>query len=228
MSRARKLHVLVRVARGLPVAFAAALSLIPAGAPATIEEQRARLPPPAMCRDPVAGVWKSHSYDERHGDWTIFTLEIRRKLEGSGEEAVPSLTELSGRILNHTWYASPEESQPGPCKGLLRYQVSMDAEGAVVDGAIRFGGIGVWNLDEVLCGEWTMGYNLDNFTGQIDAELLEFQSVNNDGGRAVDDPTVFRRVACLDDEKKEEEEPHVVVKPPPFFPPAEEKGCGFR
>jgi hypothetical protein len=204
--------------------MATTLTLVPAGAPATVEEQRARLPPAAECGDPVAGIWKSHSYDERHGDWTIFTLEIRRRMEG--ENAVPSLTQLEGRILNHTWYAGAEESQPGQCKGRLRYKVSMGAEGSVVDGKINFFGVGLWNLDEVLCGEWSMGYNLDHFSGTIDPEILEFQSVNNDGGRAVNDPTVFRRVQCLDSDT--EEEPKVVVAPPPFYPPKEEGGCGVR
>ena len=33
-------------------------------------------------------------------------------------------------------------------------------------------------------GPW--GYNLDNFSGEIDPEIQEFQSLNNDGGRDVD------------------------------------------
>jgi hypothetical protein len=201
--------------------FAFAGGLAPCEAPATVEEQRARLPPPADCKDPVAGVWKSHSWDDRHLDWTIFTLEIHRVKD--------SETELEGTITNHTWLGTKEESQPGTCKGLLRYLVSMDAKGSVVNGEIAFGGIGEWRLDEVLCGEWNLGYNLDNFSGTIDPNILEFQSVNNDGGRAVNDPTVFRRVACLDGDDPEAEGPRVVVPPPPFYPPSEEGGgCVVR
>jgi hypothetical protein len=39
-------------------------------------------------------------------------------------------------------------------------------------------------------------YRPDHFTGTIDPAIQEFQSVNNDGGRAVNDPMVFRRIAC--------------------------------
>lgn len=194
--------------------------MFPGRAPAgTVAEQRARLPPPAACQDPVAGIWQSHDYDERWSEWTIFTLEIKR------DEEEPS--KLAGRILNHSWMGDETESEPGPCKGRLRFHISMDAEGvADADGHIRFGGIGTWRLDEVLCGTWNMGYNLDNFSGTIDPELMEFQTVNNDGGRAVNDPTVFRRIKCWD-EPEVEQEPSVVVAPPPFYPPQEQgEGCG--
>jgi hypothetical protein len=70
----------------------------------------------------------------------------------------------------------------------------------------------------------TFGYNLDRFSGVIDHEIEEFQSVNNDGGRYVNVPTVFRRVSC-DDTK--DIKPRVSVEPPPFYPPKEDRGCGF-
>jgi hypothetical protein len=201
-------------------AFVASMVLLPGEAPATIAEQRARLPPPATCQDPVAGVWRSHDFDERHVDWTIFTLEIER---------VPgSETALVGRIENHTWYAEKGQSEPPACAGNLEYIVGMDAEGSYLDGAIDFGGVGQWRLDDVPCGRFTMGYNLDNFSGVIDPDLQEFQSVNNDGGRAVDDPTVFRRVACSPQDAGKA--PTLVIDPPPFFPPEDETsssaGCG--
>jgi hypothetical protein len=203
------------------VAFAVGTSLRPARAPATVQEQRARLPPPAQCPDPVAGIWKSHSYSEVYSDWTIFTLDVRR-VDGS-----PS--ELSGTITNEQWIGAPEQSQPGPCTGNLHYKVSMDALGSVKDGHIAFGGVGEWRMDAVLCGDFSYGgYNLDRFTGDIDPELLEFQSVQNDGGRAVNVPVVFRRVQCLDGTTPTEE-PRVFVAPPPFYPPEDDDaraGCG--
>jgi len=196
------------------------LTLLPSEAPATIAEQRARLPPPATCQDPVAGVWKSHDYDSRHVDWTIFTLVIER---------VPgSETALVGSIENHTWYAEKGQSEPPTCAGNLEYVVGMEAEGNFVDGAIYFGGVGQWRLDDIPCGNFTMGYNLDNFSGVIDPDLQEFQSVNNDGGRAIDDPTVFRRVECS--EADQARKPTLVLDPPPFFPPEDEQakgGCGL-
>lgn len=183
----------------------------------TVEEQRARLPPPATCQDPVEGIWKSHDYDPRWGDWTVFTLEVHR-VNGSENE-------LEGLIFNDTWYGDQTQSEPGPCQGNLRFKVSMDARGSVVDGKIMFGGIGQWRMDEVVCGSWDGGYNLDQFTGTIDPEIQEFQSVNNDGGRAVNAPTVFRRVKCFDEGG--DDAPFVEVAPPPFYLPQEERaGCG--
>lgn len=188
------------------------------GTAGTVEEQRARLPPPAKCQDPVEGIWKSHDYDPRWGDWTVFTLDVNR-IEGSE-------TELTGKITNDTWYGDDKQSEPGPCQGNLRFIIEMDAKGSVVDGQIKFGGVGQWRLNEVVCGYWDGGYNLDQFTGTIDAAIQEFQSVNNDGGRAVNDPTVFRRVKCFDD-GSEPDEPSVAVAPPPFYLPEEAGGgCG--
>jgi|GEM_PF-498417 len=189
------------------------------GQASTVAEQRARLPPPAACKDPIAGIWKSHSYDAMHRDWTIFTLEMKRVEQGRDE--------FEGRITNDSWIAEPHESSPPPCRGELRYIISMDARGEVRDGEIHFWGVGSWNLDEVPCGYWNMGYNLDHFSGKIDPDLMEFQSVNNDGGRAVNDPVVFRRVHCNDGEQLDEE-PRIAVAPPPFYPPEDQGGCGFR
>lgn len=194
------------------------LSAAPRRAPAgTVAEQRARLPPPAQCEDPVEGVWKSHDFREWRRQWTIFTLEIHR---------VDGTPELRGTIRNESWRGDANQSEPGPCVGELRYDVSMDAVGRVESGQIEFGGVGAWRLDAVLCGEFVGGYNLDVFTGPLDGELLEFQAVNNDGGVSVNEPTVFRRVACLPGAKAED--PQVVVRPPAFYPPedADKGGCG--
>lgn len=188
---------------------------LPRTAPATVAEQRARLPPPAVCTDPIAGIWKSHTYfPEHYTSWTEFTLEIRRV---PGEEGA-----LRGKITNHSWVGGPEAAQPPVCDDTLRYVVSMDAVGTVGEGgALAFGGVGDWRLDEVLCGRFTGGYNLDQFTGLVDQEIQEFQSVNNDGGISVDEPTVFRRVRCLSDAFEPTDAP-----PPPFFPPVG-PGCSL-
>jgi hypothetical protein len=206
------------IGAALLVAFTVALTLTPRPAPATVEEQRARLPPPAECPDPVEGVWRSHAFNERWGEWNIFTLTVERTEPGSSE--------LKGTISNQAWYGPNTESVRGPCEGRLQYLVSMDAQGTVTDGTISFGGVGAWRLDEMYCGEPTFGYNLDQFSGVIDPEILEFQSVNNDGGRYVNVPTVFRRVECLD--RGGPPPPTVSVTPPAFYPPSDEPkgGCG--
>ncbi len=204
---------------GLIVALAAGLSLYPGRAPATIAEQRARLPPPAACKDPVTGVWQSHSWNEMYQEWGRFTLTIRR-VEGSE-------TELEGEIINESWYGPKTEVTRGPCVGRMQYIVSMTAAGSYVDGRVEFHGT-TWTLEEELCAIGLgFGYNLDRFSGIIDHDLQEFQSVNNDGGRYIDVPTVFRRVSC--DDREEILQPRVSMVPPPFYPPEEDKGgCGFR
>lgn len=204
----------------LALAAFVVLSAAPRRAPAgTVAEQRARLPPPAECEDPVEGIWKSHDYREWRRQWTIFTLEIHR---------VDGTADLRGTIRNESWRGDAAQSEPGACVGELRYDVSMDAVGRVEHGRLEFGGVGQWRLDAVLCGEFDGGYNLDVFTGPLDVELLEFQAVNNDGGVSVNEPTVFRRVKCLD--APQAEDPKVVVRPPAFYPPEDEGGggCGSR
>lgn len=186
--------------------------LLPRKAPATIAEQRARLPPAAECEDEnVAGTWRSHHYNERYTHWNIFTLEIRRS------EDDPS--RLEGTITNRYWDGGPQDEEPPPCSEQRGeyWIVSMDARGTVKDdGDIVFGGVGRWRLDEVICRRGPHGYNLDNFSGTIDPDKLEFQSVNNDGGIAVNEPTLFRRVSCPPVESAEA--PSVNPVAPDFYP----------
>jgi hypothetical protein len=80
--------------------------------------------------------------------------------------------------------------------------------------------VNVRRSEHVYCERWA-AYNLDHFTGRIDTELQEFQSVNNDGGRAVNEPKVFRRVRCLEPPMA----PHVAIAPPPFYPTSWQRGC---
>lgn len=193
--------------------FSCVVGRLPARA--TVAEQRARLPPPAECSDPVAGLWKSHKWDETYQDWTIFTLEVRR------DPATPGA--LFGRIENHQWQGTPEDEAPHPCRpGQAEWVVSMDARGSIAeDGTIHFGGVGQWREDRIICNYGPGGYNLDNFSGVIDRSINEFQSVNNDGGRAVNDPMVFRRISCFSDPPAA----HAIAEPPPFFPRAADRGC---
>ena len=203
--------------RHLPAAllFVAGSMLPPRlAAPSTVAEQRARLPPPAKCTDPIAGVWKSHDYRTDRRMWTEFTIEIRRVADDE--------TALAGTITNHTWDGTEADVQPGPC-GIdqLRTVISMDAQGRVEGDDLSFGGVGKWRLDRQVCGDFDYGYNLDHFTGVVDHQIEEFQSVNNDGGVSVNEPTVFRRVRCFDS-------PVATANPvarPPFQPPRA-SGCG--
>jgi len=214
----RSMKSLRRAWRLVLLTVAAAIVVLPClslrTAEATIAEQRARLPPPAHCEDPVEGVWKSHMYRPRWGEWECFYLEIHR---------VPgSETQLTGTIKNHSWQGGHDDQEPGPCRGRDQWVVSMDGRGTITGDQIVFGGIGGWRLDRVFCGRGPWGYNLDNFSGTIDPELLEFQSLNNDGGRAVNEPTLFRRIRCFPPGAQ----PHIQVDPPPFYPDRRTGGCG--
>lgn len=204
----------------LACAFACLLGvwLIPGRAPATIAEQRARLPPAAECDDEqVAGIWRSHAFTGRRREWYVFTLFIERVAEQPNQ--------LVGRITSHFWIGDRADEEPPACER-QRYQfvVSFDARGTVTDDLhIAFGGVGQWHLDRNPCGARMSGYNLDNFTGVIDPSILEFQSVNNDGGAAVNDPTVFRRIRCPP--QRSAQSPSVNPIPPAFYP-ERLGGCG--
>jgi hypothetical protein len=204
--------------RGLLLAVLTVLMMttprrVPAG---TVAEQRARLPAPARCEDPVEGIWKSHDFRPHRGIWEVFTLEIHHK---AGTD------QLVGTIHNDFWYGGPDDSEPGVCEGVLHAQVSMDAQGRVDGPRIHFHGVGQWRLDAVPCGEKDGGYVLDDFSGEIDPERLEFQSLANDGIVAINEPTVFRRIDCLPEPK--EDAPQVRVVAPSFYPPKERAGgCG--
>ncbi|MGE0788684.1 MAG: hypothetical protein AB7S26_23635 [Sandaracinaceae bacterium] len=202
-------------------AFACLLALwfFPSRAPATIAEQRARLPPAAECAgENVAGIWRSHQFVPTYQEWGIFTLTIRR-VPGHPEQLV-------GRILSRGWDGGPDDAEPPPCERQNGWDwtVEMDGRGTIQnDVEIHFGGVGQWRLIDARCGRGPAGYNLDQFRGTIDPAILEFQSVNNDGGRYINVPTVFRRIACLPSEYAES--PTVRPTPPAFYPDLP-GGCG--
>lgn len=197
-----------------PLAAGAAASLLAAPLSATVEEQRARLPPPARCDDPVEGAWVSLKFDPRFGQWENFTLEIRR--------TAPGAPELTGVIRNHVWDGDGTNATPLPC-GPGDHRIKQPAKGRYEDGKVDFGGSS-WANDEAGCKPYQGGYNPDRFSGTIDPSIQEFQSVNNDGGRAVNNPFVFRRVRCFDPESAPPSA-SVSVKPPTFEPPRRLFGC---
>ena len=195
----------------------ALLLILPPTAHTTVQEQRARLPPPADCPDPVTGVWKSHAYYPGHGQWYIFTLNIRR-VEGSERQ-------LMGEAHSHYWTGGSGDEEPPPCgPGGYHQTVIMPANGTFDGLEIEFGGT-AWRNGQTFCGPPTRSYYPDRFSGTVDPELEEFQSVNNDGGPMVNYPTVFRRIRCLEGD---ENAPSVEVVPPPeFFPSTGGCGCGL-
>jgi hypothetical protein len=178
---------------------------------ADIEEQRARLPPPASCADPVAGVWMSKKHYPARNAWRAFTLTIERAAAGR----------LTGQITNHGWRGGPEVVDAPPCgPGGEEWTVAMSAAGAFEPGGlVHFYGTS-WRLASTACGVGPKPgqYSLDHFSGTIDVAKQELHSLNTDGGNLREDPAVFRRVRCFD------APPAAAVVPPP--PPAPRGGCG--
>jgi hypothetical protein len=202
------------------VFLAVSVSFFPRGTLATVEEQRARLPPPAACTDKVEGTWLGLKYEPQYREWYEYTLVIRRseprdRPDGSGP--------LVGEMTSHYWYGNEHDEKPPPCgPGRNEVFIKMPGKGAVEpDGRIAFGASS-YTLDKVVCGR-SVSYNPDNFSGKIETERQEFQSVNNDGGRAVNSPTVFRRVRCADAAHRTTAK----ATPPAFAPPKRKSwGCG--
>ncbi|MBL8604849.1 MAG: hypothetical protein JNK72_23175 [Myxococcales bacterium] len=208
-----------RLTLGALVAALSGTFLWPGGAVATVEEQRARLPPPATCQDPLEGVWMSHKYETPFDEWMIFTVAMRRDPRGASAPLAaghPGRIALTGQIEAHAWFgAGPQGSEPPPCTpGIQHWTVMMTGEGYAEGNHIEFWGTR-WAISNVFCGPRHFRYNLDHFSGTMNTEIHEFQSVNNDGGRAINDPTVFRRVRCFEPPSP----PHPVVAPPTFQPP---------
>jgi hypothetical protein len=210
--------------RCLALAVLLALWLAPRCAAATVAEQRARLPPPAECEDPVEGIWRAHQFEARRGEWYIFTLEIRR--------VKPGALELTGTVLSEYWSGGPQDQQPPACNtGGYRFhhKVRMPAKGTLRETNVFFGGTS-YSWEEDVCRTGHGGYNPDRFTGKIDPAIQEFQSVNNDGGAAVNVPSVFRRIRCFD-EAGPPPQPTVKVEPPRLFKPKRGGGgcqCALR
>ncbi|MFO0658761.1 MAG: hypothetical protein U0165_02860 [Polyangiaceae bacterium] len=186
-----------------------ALMLVTSESEATVEEQRARLPQPAVCQDPVEGVWLSHQYEPRLLQWYLITLNIRRES--------PEGTKLVGDIVSHFWDGITKDEQPPPCTvGRLHAQVLMPATGKFENGKLEFNG-GPWKPFPHPCDPPARRviYNPDSFSGTVDPDRQEFQSLHNDGGVSVNIPTVFRRIKCFDPPAP----PRIDVEPPPLIPP---------
>lgn len=199
------------------------LSLGPQLAPATIEEQRARLPPPAQhCGDdPLTGTWQAHTYYAHVQQWYRFELEVRRDPED------PAGERLKGSIHAEFWNGGPERSEPPRCSDPGRRRaVFENATGRGEGFELRFEAVD-WR-DAQLCGPLGGGYLLDRFSGTVEPERWEFQSVlNADAPQWRDVPTVFRRIRCGPKDPRQADEPRIVVAPPPYEPP-EREGCGLR
>ncbi len=165
------------------------MALLPAPAPATVAEQRARLPPPAECHDPVAGTWMAHVYYRHVGEWYVFLLRVKHA-PGGGPDLV-------GTIHSEFWAGGPKDAEPPACEiGVVHRSVAEHARGHF-DGKTLVFNATDWRPDQPSCLGSEVDYLLDDFSGRIDRSRQEFQSVlNSDAPEWVNVPTVFRRVSC--------------------------------
>lgn len=202
------------------VAGTAGLHLYTCPALGTIDEQHDRLPPPALCADPVEGFWSAQNYVPAHRQWYAFTLEIHRKEAGKPD--------LTGEIEVHFWTGTAESTTPPPC-GPGGQDVFITSPGSgVLDGdRVRFEA-STYRVDRVTCGPKKFHYRTERFSGTIDEALEEFQSLDDDGGYLVDEPFVFRRVGCLDSPPAVAPSPAPSSRPAPepTPAPAPSRGCG--
>jgi hypothetical protein len=202
---------MVRLGRLAIAAVLATLMFGTRDAPATVEEQRARLPAPAECPSPVSGQWKAIVFKPRFSEWYTYTLEVH--------EDPADASHLLGMIYIDAFFSSPDSPEPAvPC--VFRFQGKMVGAGTFASGEITFGATSDFELTSNECGDYTGVYNPDHFQGQLEPARQEFQSIHNDHGLAVNEPTVFRRFACIDDSRKAPRE----LAPPPFFP-KHRSGC---
>ncbi len=184
----------------------------------TVAEQRNRLPPPpdAECRDPVSGTWMAHVFYEHVNQWYLFKLELDMDAE----------QQITGTIRSEWWDGDAKVEKPPECgPPHFRRAVFEPATGRFDGKVITLNATSWEPLRSHVCG-WTRGnYLLDNFEGEVDTELQEFQSLlNADAPEWRDVPTVFRRVQC---EPPDKEPDPVVEVPPPFQPPAPSVGCNL-
>jgi hypothetical protein len=140
-----------------------------------------------VCSDPLLGTWVSvPKFNTQYQDWHVMTLHVQ-----PGDEP----GSVMGSVSAHVWSGGSQDVVPGPCSEYgMNYEVSMPAVGhRGTDGALRFDA-GPWTLDKTTCTGASWGYNPDHFSGVVDGRAI--RTVNNDGGRSVNDPFGFERVSC--------------------------------
>ncbi len=202
-----------RTALALGCAAISAVALSPSLLLGSIEDQRARLPPAAEsdagadCSDPASGVWLGQQYNQRSRSWQRYELHVQR--------VAPQSNQLTGEVRVHFWNGWYSHSTPlTDCsRPHLAAEVVQNATGTFDGSRLAFGGHD-WRTSRIFCQPpgTRVTYNPDHFTGVIDPTIQEFQSVNNDGGSAVNEPVVFRRIRCAPSQSPPQ--PRVIVLPP--------------
>ena len=203
---------------GASLALLLASLIYPVAAPATVAEQRQRLPPAAECDDPVQGVWRAHAYRPDRKRWFINTMELRWN-EGRSK--------LLSKYENHHWSGGPDDSEPGPCRpGGHRRKAYSTGEGSLQGDQLEVRGTKL-GADETICGTIRFDRSLGTLTGSLDRENNEFRSEM--ASRFGSHPIIWRRIRCIDEPEVEDKPPPPPppVEPPPPPPrPSKRTGCG--
>ncbi len=165
------------------------------------QRERLALPPdqllPAVveCPDPVVGTWVSREHYPEYGDWYRFALHVRRDARDPGR--------LVGSIGARSWAGASDLRLPEGCAAdadrgqAFDWTVRMPATGEIAGDIVSFGGRSV-QAEGTRCGPTFVPsrYMLDQFTGVLVEGGRYLRASNNDGGRSVDDPHLFRRISC--------------------------------
>lgn len=153
---------------------------------------RALLERALACGDPIEGVWVAHRYSPEFHDWARMTLRIERE----GER-------LSGTIRSRAWSGLATDRRPPQSCAADAHDVTvrMLARGWIRGEHISFGA-DTHEIERTDCASSFFAYNPDHFTGRLDSLREEIDALNNDGGRDVNAPYRFRRVACLEPEPR--------------------------
>lgn len=152
--------------------------------------ERALLERALACADPIEGVWVAHRFSPEHHDWARMTLRIDRE----GER-------LTGTIVSRAWSGLATDRRPPITCAPDAHDVTvrMVARGWIRGEDLSFGA-DTHEIQRTDCPSRFFSYNPDHFTGRIDTLREQIDALNNDGGRDVNAPYRFRRVACLEDE----------------------------
>jgi len=161
--------------------------IVQAAPPATAAQAPGRV----TCADPLTGTWIGRLHHPGYEDWHEISLTIGR---------TPYQTNgLRGQIRARIWSGDWSQERPALCNDGSPDQkvVVMAARGTVQGEIVSFAGT-IIESATVTCGFGSTEYGLDSFTGAVDEVTGRLEVVNNDGGRAVDRPWSFERVACAD------------------------------
>lgn len=138
---------------------------------------------PAECGgDRIAGVWRGP-----RGRFSFWNYQVTLHIQRASGSAI------TGRMVGVWWTGS--RRRPPPCEaGQTAFQVTQPAQGTFENNRFAFRATS-YRIDRVICGAPT-SYSPDHFVGTLDENASILRTVNNDGGNAVNDPEVFRRIRC--------------------------------